>query len=80
MFFKGCKSHITFRNNRWKNELDKERNIRSEVIKSINDNLGNAIGKNMEVLQIYEKENKTFIVVIINERDDIKMYTYMIYS
>lgn len=63
-----------------KNELDKERNIRSEVIKSINSNLGNAIGKNMEVLHIYEKENKTFIVVIINERDDIKMYTYMIYS
>lgn len=63
-----------------KSELDKEYNMRNEVINSINGILGNAIGKNMEVLHIYEKENKIFIVVIINESDDIKMYTYMVYS
>ncbi|UEL48295.1 hypothetical protein [Terrisporobacter hibernicus] len=63
-----------------KDEIDKERVVRSETIRSINGILTRSIDKNMEVIHIYEKENKIFVIVIINESDDIKMYTYMVYS
>src|SRR5699024_10969533 len=63
-----------------KDEIDKELAIRSETIKSINGILAKSIEENMEVIHIYEKENKAFVVVIINKSDNIKMYTYMLYS
>lgn len=90
MFFKKLKkleeansilhSEIINVKKKMKDEIDKELAIRSETIKSINGILAKSIEENMEVIHIYEKENKAFVVVIINKSDNIKMYTYMLYS